>query len=497
MLSNNRPKVLVVAGLDSGGGAGITADTLTVHDNGGYALACTTALTAQSLKKVASVVPTDDAIFKESLDLVVQDWNELPKAVKVGLVSAQSTLDILLKFLKTKLKGVPVVWDPVLTATAGHLKSADLKTNLDKILDLTTIFTPNIPEALELASWTEQDLKDKGVKELASFFLKKGLKSILIKGGHGFSENRSSDYFCDGKTEFFMESYRKPGDGAHGGGCALSSALAALIAQGYELHDAAVVAKSYVFNGILNPAIEDNEYRPPIGHNGFTDNIKFMPRINESGFPTSAMPFAPCPFKMGLYPVVDDIKWIERLLVIGVKTIQLRIKDKREDLYEQIQRAVQLGKRYKARVFIDDHYELAIKAGAYGVHLGMEDLRTADIEKIRTSGLRLGVSTHGMYELLKAVALKPSYIALGHIFPTQTKVMPSKPQGVSRLAFMAKLLDGIIPTVAIGGIKYDSLTEILNTNVGSVAVVTAITKAEDPLVETQKWLVSCGNGGSL
>lgn len=117
------------------------------------------------------------------------------------------------------------------------------------------------------------------------------------------------------------------------------------------------------------------------------------------------MPFPTCPLKLGLYPVVDSVDWIKRLVKDGVRTIQLRIKDKCDPkLFEKISEAVEFCDANKVRLFIDDHYELAIKAHAYGVHLGMEDLRDADIEKIRQAGLRLGVSTHGSYEMLKPIS---------------------------------------------------------------------------------------------
>lgn len=97
---------------------------------------------------------------------------------------------------------------------------------------------------------------------------------------------------------------------------------------------------------------------------------------------------------------------------------------------------------------------MAIEAGAYGVHLGQEDLLTADLGRISKAGLRLGVSTHGWYELSKAIALRPSYIALGHIFDTKTKKMKSKAQGIDRLRLFAGAV-GDIPTVAIGGSPAD------------------------------------------
>ena len=126
------------------------------------------------------------------------------------------------------------------------------------------------------------------------------------------------------------------------------------------------------------------------------------------------------------------MEWIARLLEAGVTTIQLRIKDlPDEQVEEDIAAAIALGRRYQARLFINDYWRLAIKHGAYGVHLGQEDLDTTDLAAIHRAGLRLGVSTHDDAELARALAVKPSYIALGHIFPTQTKDMPSAPQGRS------------------------------------------------------------------
>ncbi|WJM84871.1 thiamine phosphate synthase [Dickeya chrysanthemi] len=184
--------------------------------------------------------------------------------------------------------------------------------------------------------------------------------------------------------------------------------------------------------------------------------------------------------RLGLYPVVDSIAWIERLLDAGVRTLQLRIKDQPAEQAEpDIIRAIALGRQYQARLFINDYWQLAVKHQAYGVHLGQEDLDTADLDAIRAAGLRLGVSTHDDAELARAVALAPSYIALGHIFPTQTKAMPSAPQGLVELARHIRTLDGRFPTVAIGGISIDRVPAVLETGVGSIAVVSAITQAAD------------------
>lgn len=198
--------------------------------------------------------------------------------------------------------------------------------------------------------------------------------------------------------------------------------------------------------------------------------------------------------RLGLYPVVDSVEWIERLLGEGVKTIQLRIKDKRDaDVEADVIAAIALGERYNARLFINDYWRLAIKHGAYGVHLGQEDMDAANLAAISEAGLRLGLSTHDNMEMDRALSANPSYIALGHVFPTQTKQMPSSPQGLNKLAEHIQTL-GDYSTVAIGGISIDRVPAVLATGVGSVAVVSAITQAPDWRIATAKLLDLAGTG---
>lgn len=192
---------------------------------------------------------------------------------------------------------------------------------------------------------------------------------------------------------------------------------------------------------------------------------------------TPEAPFTATDHQLGLYPVVDTLQWIIRLLNVGVTTLQLRIKNlPDEQVEDDIKTAIALGKRYDSRLFINDYWQLAIKHGAYGVHLGQQDLLSADLVAIQQTGLRLGISTHNDDELTVAVAIKPSYIALGHIFPTQTKQMACAPQGLAKLkCHVARV--GNFPTVAIGGISIDKVPQVLACGVGGVAVVSAITQA--------------------
>jgi thiamine-phosphate pyrophosphorylase len=194
-------------------------------------------------------------------------------------------------------------------------------------------------------------------------------------------------------------------------------------------------------------------------------------------------PFAPLAHPIGFYPVVPTADWVERLLSWGVRTIQLRIKaadHTAADISAQVIAAIEAGKAVPgAQVFINDHWQQALAAGAYGVHLGQEDLDTADLEALRVAGIRLGLSTHTPAELARAKAVQPSYLAIGPIYPTTLKVMPYEPVGLAQLAQWAQHA-APYPVVAIGGISLERLPGVLACGVDGVAVVSAVTLAVNP-----------------
>jgi thiamine-phosphate pyrophosphorylase len=190
--------------------------------------------------------------------------------------------------------------------------------------------------------------------------------------------------------------------------------------------------------------------------------------------------FAPCPKQLGLYAVLPNAQWVARMAQAGVPTVQLRFKsDDKAAVAKEIAASVAATQGTNTLLFINDHWEEAIAAGAYGVHLGQEDMQEAPLEKIRSTGLRLGLSTHGYAEMLLADRHSPSYMALGAVFPTTLKRMVTAPQGLGRLERYAQLMQDY-PLVAIGGIDLDRLPAVVKTGVGSVAVVRAITESESP-----------------
>lgn len=190
--------------------------------------------------------------------------------------------------------------------------------------------------------------------------------------------------------------------------------------------------------------------------------------------------FAECPRRLGLYGVMPDADWVKRMVEAQIPTVQLRFKSEdKKRIRNQIAQSVEAVKGTKTLLFINDYWQEAIEAGAYGVHLGQEDLDTADFDVIRNAGLRLGISTHGYAEMVRADRLCPSYIAMGAVFPTNLKVMPTVPQGLGRLYKYAQLMNHY-PLVAIGGIDAGSIHAVAQSGVGSIAVVRAITGEPDP-----------------
>lgn len=206
-------------------------------------------------------------------------------------------------------------------------------------------------------------------------------------------------------------------------------------------------------------------------------------------WPVPAQRFADCPHALGLYVVLPDADWVARMAAAGVPTLQLRFKHSDADqIRQEVRTAVAAVRGTPCRLFINDHWREAIDAGAYGVHLGQEDLDTLtpeDIGRLRDSGLRLGLSTHGYAEMGRALAVGPSYLALGAVFPTTLKAMPTAPQGPGRLAHYARAVEPL-STVAIGGIGLPELPAVAATRVGSFAVVRAVTGAADPAAAAQQ-----------
>lgn len=188
------------------------------------------------------------------------------------------------------------------------------------------------------------------------------------------------------------------------------------------------------------------------------------------------------------YLIVDSADWIERLIPLGVKLVQLRIKDRAEDdLRAHIRRAKATCAAHGCQLIINDYWRVAIEEQCDFVHLGQEDLAEADVAAIRAAGLKLGLSTHDEAELETALAAKPDYVALGPVYPTILKKMKWAPQGLERIrAWKEKV--GALPLVAIGGLTTERLDGVFAQGADSAAVVTDITLNTDPEARTREWI---------
>lgn len=188
------------------------------------------------------------------------------------------------------------------------------------------------------------------------------------------------------------------------------------------------------------------------------------------------------------YPIFDSTDWIARALPLGVRLVQLRVKDRPEDaLRAEIARARDLCRRHGAILVVNDHWRLAIELGCGFVHLGQEDLDSADLPAIRAAGLRLGLSTHDDAELDRALACGPDYVALGPVWPTILKRMRWHQQGVEKLTEW-KTRIGDIPLCAIGGLTPERARLAFAAGANIAAAVTDITLNPDPEARIREWL---------
>jgi hydroxymethylpyrimidine kinase / phosphomethylpyrimidine kinase / thiamine-phosphate diphosphorylase len=478
-----KPIVWSIAGSDPGSGAGIQAALKTMSGLGVHGCTVISALTAQNTTGVSLVEYPSQRMLQEQLDALKTDLP--PVAVKLGMLGPPESIRIIAKTLH-QLKPFTIC-DPVMISTSGHslMENRAVESLILDLLPHVDLLTPNLMEAETLIQQKIQTPRD--VEEAALTLLAMGARSVLIKGGHT-ANHFSQDYWTNGRQHAWLTSPRQASKNTHGTGCTLSAAIAACSALGYEELDAIVIAKAYVNQGIRCAPNLGNGHGP-MAHLGWPETHTDLPWLT----PTAAAgqertQFPDCgDTPLGFYPIVDRAAWLEKLLPLGVSTIQLRIKDlSGEDLEWEIAQAAALANRFNCRLFVNDYWELAIQYNAYGVHLGQEDLQTADLQTIQQAGLRLGISTHSYAEVSRALAVRPSYIAVGPVFPTTTKIMRFAPQGLDALRRWRRTLP--YPLVAIAGIFLDNAPDVLEAGVDGIAVVRDIANAKDVPAQVQKWL---------
>ncbi|MBL8672272.1 MAG: bifunctional hydroxymethylpyrimidine kinase/phosphomethylpyrimidine kinase [Alphaproteobacteria bacterium] len=247
-----RGRVLVIAGSDSGGGAGIQADIKTVTALRGYAMTAVTALTAQDTEGVHAIHPVPADFIAKQISVVLQDIGA--DAIKTGMLHSAEVIEIVVATLEKLATKAPLVVDPVMVAKGGQslLLASAVKVLKSKLVPLATVLTPNLPEAEALAGVpirTLDDLRKAGLK-----LLDLGPKAVLMKGGHGRWPQVHDALVMqvpvgDPVVEMF-KSARLDSRHTHGTGCTLASAIATGLAQGMEVRDAVARARAYVHKAI-------------------------------------------------------------------------------------------------------------------------------------------------------------------------------------------------------------------------------------------------------
>ena len=482
--------LLTIDAHDPTGGSGQAADLATWAALGWRGSSITTALTAQNSYGVQGVQAADVALLRNSLRTLLADGE--PAAVKIGMISHAAVAEEVAQFVEARQ--CPVVWDPQLASADGsepwaQAHGGGLAIRLAQRADLITANRAEASALLDLPAWEMGPPPATWVNAIRSRWLEAGAphRAVVVKGGNAWGAH-STDWYITSSTVLPLVSRRLPRS-AHGSGSVHASVCAARLAEGWSVLDAAAEAQLRAHAGI-DQAIAAGPGRPNTRTDARADSDD-LPWLPLPGQSEEAPPdFARLSGQIGFYPVVPDADWVLRLLEWGVCTIQLRIKEiEGAELRMQIREAVQAAREVPGtQLFINDHWREAIEVGAYGVHLGQDDVHTADLPAIHTAGLRLGLSTHTPAEIARAHALRPSYIALGPVFPTTLKAMPYRPLGLERLTQWRQWLSPRYPVVAIGGISLEQMSAVRATGVSGAAVVSAVTQAVNPRLAVREAL---------
>lgn len=470
------PVIWSVAGTDSGGGAGLSADTRAAAAMGVHLCPVVAAVTAQHSLGVEAVFPLPAGQVRAQLSALRPDLP--PRVVKTGLLASAATVDALM----AQRGDAALVVDPVLGASAGGAAFCDealLGAYRHQLIPQAALLTPNRREAERLLDVPPGRLS---VPLLAERLRALGAAAVCITGGDDASQ-------CDGLALDWLDSPAATGwialprlSGAsggpphhHGTGCTFATAAAAALARGFPVPDAVILAKMLTWTalrdgheagkgpGPLRPDrrfIDDPRALPVMG---FGDEIApdraTLRRWRDVLWPSARKEV---PFATGLYAITDRSERVAALAMSGrFSHVQLRVKHDpasgEEPLRAAIREAVRDMAGRTSTLWINDHWRLALDEGARALHLGQEDWGSvareerAELQDRRDRrGVRLGMSSHSLWELCRARSVAPDYIACGPLWATVTKEMPWLPQGLAQLRWWCRMAG--VPVVGIGGV---------------------------------------------
>jgi hydroxymethylpyrimidine kinase/phosphomethylpyrimidine kinase/thiamine-phosphate diphosphorylase len=468
----------LLSGWDPSLHAGMAADLRVVEGLQTPAFAALSCLTTQDAQRLEGVDALDGQARK-LLDFGRRgSADSKARVLKTGLLPSEALWRLAAD--QVGQKGTLWVCDPVLGSSHGRpMVAPSLFPLIRQCLPHMAVFCPNLLEAGMLLGRTIEGPEQ--MLEAAREFQTAGCPCILLKGGHdAASAWEVSDLYLGPDGEGWIRLPRLPGQ-FRGTGCSLASALACGLSWGFSFLEAAVFARACLHQQLVQQVAQATTRLPAARMPETRGCIPSFHPLYAKENPA----FPPC--APGFYPIVDSSAWLERLGPLGIPMAQLRLKNRPQgELEAEIARAVALSKRFGFQLFINDAWRLAMRLGAFGVHLGQEDLLDADLPALAAAGLRLGVSTHCYREIARARAIAPSYIALGPVYETTLKKMAFAPLGTATLRRLRACLAE--PLVAIGGISLPRASEVLPCGVEGIAVVSAVTAAANPEEAVHQWL---------
>jgi len=498
---NKPPIVWSIAGLDSGGGAGLSADQRAADAAGVHLCPVAAALTAQNSVAVEGVFPVSAERLDAQLAALGDDLP--PAAVKTGLLGGIEQLRVVVRWVDRLRERGPValVVDPVLRASTGASLAGEalLRAYREELLPRATVVTPNRSEASRLVGDTSPPEQARALRRL-------GVDAACITGGDE-TGHLALDWLETAHARGWLALPRRPAPNNHGTGCSFATGLAAALARGFVAADAAVIAKMLTTSGLQRelapPGAGAGPLRPRLD---FIRDAGLLPALFDDEAPPTAWPAAgrEPPVVEGVYAITDSGAHAARLFGAGLQTVQLRVKrvagEAEAAWQSRLQAEIAAARRAGATLVLNDHWREALAAGRDFVHLGQEDLLAldatarAELAQARARGLRLGISSHSLWELARAAAWAPDYIACGPVWPTSTKAMPWRPQGLGNLAWWAAMAPA--PVVGIGGVLTpEQLVQVAACGATAGCVVRGL--APDSATPPHEWLAAWRSGAGM
>ena len=530
MESEAKPIIWSVAGNDSGGGAGLSADARAAAAFGVHLCPVVSAITVQNSVAVTQVEPVSPDLLDAQLAALAADMP--PAAIKTGLLGGPAQIAVVARWVDRLREANPqlaLVVDPVLRSSSGAAFADDdtLRAYRELLLPRASLVTPNRREALRLTGLPDGTPVPalaaalQAVGAQAADAQAAGAQAVAITGGDDGAAQPawSLDWVQTDLADGWLALPRVATPHTHGTGCSFASSAAAAMARGFVAPDALVLAKMATTFALRQGYAAGQGAGPIAARAGFGTDASLTPVMSwgeYSDFDSCLRSLdgrqRPISFKnadIGLYAIVDSAERVASVLEAGVTTVQLRIKTPAKAdtawalrLDNELLAALAACRAAGATLVVNDHWQRArdmamqdpAAARHLALHLGQEDLHALGARgraELAATGLQLGISSHSLWELARARSLRPWYAACGPVWPTLTKDMPWRPQGLDNLAWWVHMAG--TPVVAIGGILEHAQAEAAAAS-GAAGVCIVRGLGDDPAVQAPGWHAAIARG---